>query len=475
MCKKLFNIFSRRTSNENAHEYLCAAPFTSFKIDTNKKVRPCGAWTGNYFGSIENQAINEIIESAEWIYLKNQMRGKNLPEGCMSCRLAEVNGGESLRNDFNRNAKEYLGNYSDRLIEIEIDSSNECNLACVHCSSDFSNKWAPFERQLKKDGFLSLRTRNNPDNFVVKEQILIQRFSEIKCSGLKILRLKGGEPFLNKELLNLLLYLKDKSLLSQIDVHIVTNGTVINKKFIDALTYSKSVHVSISIDGIDGLQQYIRYGSPSLNKIELFIDAIKHLPKIKIAPLTSIMAYNVFRLRELVLWWKGVMLKFVDVDISEPKLTHFVFWPQYLSVKVLPENVRLSLIAIYEQTDIADFSYVIHALKQPWLGTYWSKKFVLYTELMEKYRGGSIRELIPEISESMDLPPEINENPIISLMDELNFMIDHNCASAKTYFKRGLLKKELGDSKAAIEDFKTAMEMDNNLYSAIPEHWMEEC
>jgi MoaA/NifB/PqqE/SkfB family radical SAM enzyme len=75
------------------------------------------------------------------------------------------------------------------------------------------------------------------------------------------LQLVGGEPLLVKETRLLLTFLIDKGFSQNIDLHIVTNGTVFDRDVASMMTEFASSYIAFSIDGFDTLNEYIRHGS----------------------------------------------------------------------------------------------------------------------------------------------------------------------------------------------------------------------
>ena len=45
---------------------LCTAPLTSILIDTNKGIRPCCYYEGDFLGNIKEQTIKEIMKNEKW-------------------------------------------------------------------------------------------------------------------------------------------------------------------------------------------------------------------------------------------------------------------------------------------------------------------------------------------------------------------------------------------------------------------------
>lgn len=112
---------------------------------------------------------------------------------------------------------------------MKIDSCNweitkSCNLHCIHCIFDCS-RYSTAE----------LSTMN-----------AIKLIKQLKENGCKLIKITGGEPLLRKDLFELLAFCKKLN----IEVCLLTNGTLINKKNVKLLKNFVS-EVGVSLDGPD--------------------------------------------------------------------------------------------------------------------------------------------------------------------------------------------------------------------------------
>ncbi len=381
-------------------EPLCYAPFTSFLVDTNKGVRPCCAWQDDYFGNLEKNSLTEILNGPAWKNVQRQMMEGEWPKGCLGCKKIESYSGTSVRCGFTETAKKYLPDGKLDLIEVEINSTNQCNLACIHCSSRFSSSWIRFEAMLEKEKF-GIRSENTEPHYQENEQLLLDNIRQIDFRAVRLIRFKGGEPFLNKEVKPLLFYLKDKGYLKHLQVEFFTNGTVIDKDYLEILKECRQLFITISVDGTGDLQEYIRYGKSAISRIELFIKTFSILPNVYFSPLISIMVYNVFQLKDIAAWWQTIHSTYPNKTLKTPRFDSFVVFPEYLSVNVLSDKTREDLLQKYEMTGDGIYEPVLQALKIPWAGADWHRKFVQFTKLMDDYRKTDVKALVPELEKEL--------------------------------------------------------------------------
>ena len=168
---------------------------------------------------------------------------------------------------------------------------------------------------------------------------------------------------------------------------------------IELLGKAKSLEFIISIDGTSGLFEYIRYGEGSIENIEKLVSKINELKNSVLAMSVSTMAYNIFdivNIRDLWLKWKK-SYKFV-----EPFFNIIVTHPDYLNVCVLSDDVRKELISYLTKSQLSnEFTVVISALSNDYLGDTIHNRWVEYTKKMEAMRGNNILELVPELKNEL--------------------------------------------------------------------------
>ena len=111
--------------------------------------------------------------------------------------------------------------------QIDFDITNQCNMNCIHCSTNAGKKH-----------------NNELSTFEIKG--LIDELYEL---GLMNITITGGEPFIRKDCLDILKYIHDKRGLI---VTIVSNGLLINNEIINFLEKEcPKILFVISLDGFD--------------------------------------------------------------------------------------------------------------------------------------------------------------------------------------------------------------------------------
>jgi radical SAM protein with 4Fe4S-binding SPASM domain len=396
---------------------LCKAPLTAVLIDTNKGVRPCCVYDNTYIGNIKEQSLVNIINSNEWKKLKQKMYDNEWPDPCLPCKeREELSGGWSVRHLFNNDSFDVTGWEEEKLTYLEFNGSNICNLACLHCNAGFSSRWvtdtqkaiAVFksydDEKRQRIGWFDAVSNYTDDvrnrstkMHLPNPELVIANLKEIDLSNIKTINFKGGEPFLNSETTAILEYLDQKNILSQISISISSNGTYINDKTLTLLKKCKFINLYISLDGVDELFNYIRYGDAKFEDIEPTIEKLDKLENIDIRFSVTVMNYNIFNLIDIRSWALSMQQKYKKVTGYgfANCLTH----PTYLSVLTLSDNTRKHLIEYYtlNSTELDEFRQVINTLSKEYSGDIIHDCWIEYTTLMETVRKNNIIDIVPQL------------------------------------------------------------------------------
>lgn len=177
------------------------------------------------------------------------------------------------------------GLYFSRLINkplvkpstITITLTNRCNLYCMMC-----DHW---KNKSKEE--LSLEKIKN----------IIDQISKW---GIKEIDLSGGEPFVRKDIFDIIKYATEKN----IAINITTNATLLDKRKIEKLINSSVTRIQISLDGAKPeTHDLIRGKKGSFEKVMETIDCFNKLKgekDIKLNVTTVIMKQNLSELMDLI-------------------------------------------------------------------------------------------------------------------------------------------------------------------------------
>lgn len=146
-----------------------------------------------------------------------------------------------------------------------IKITNNCNMNCEHCFVD--------------------KAKNKIDLNMGDVSDIIKKLGNKKPYRIY---LTGGEPFLNKDLIDIIKYIKK----NEIKISIHTNGTLIDEKIAKKICeiLEKDDYLQISMDGYDEETYFKARGNKNFKKV---VEGIKNLVKNKIKTKINVVVTNV--------------------------------------------------------------------------------------------------------------------------------------------------------------------------------------
>ena len=298
---------TRSKLNSNS---FCVLPFIQQFVDTDNRIMPCCI-------AERTQVGPEYVDTSSFNsdYLKRirkQMLRGVKPKPCRVCYDKELIGYRSKRKKVNKQFEEWEfevddnGEMATRPQYYDLRPGNVCNLKCVMCNPRVSSKWI-------EDNHLSFEKWTKTVKFNGNQ------IDEILDNGASIRRLQlaGGEPFYMPSVERLLLGLVNKGYAKNIDLQITTNLTYLNDDILHLLEQFKKIVITISIDGIKEVGEYIRFPM----KWDIFNDNLNTLLQnkhIRIAVNITKSQLNIGHIDTILEWCYNKGL--TDIDVNE--LTH---------------------------------------------------------------------------------------------------------------------------------------------------------
>lgn len=161
---------------------------------------------------------------------------------------------------------------------INIDITNRCNCRCKQCDIWKSDEGTELPTEAWKAILIKLK----------------------EWRGLFNLTIGGGEPFLRKDIVELIAFASRHGILT----NVLTNGILINEKIVSQLEHSGLDRIAVSIDGLSRETNDITRGIKGA--FEKTLKAVNLLSKMKSGPLvtvsTIIMKTNLNDLVEMAKW-----------------------------------------------------------------------------------------------------------------------------------------------------------------------------
>ena len=375
--------------------------------------------------NVKDRTISEFWQSSEMNTIRNMMiQGKPVP-GCKSCYDEERNGTASLRQqenngwlrhkdlpDYRHTIKKWQETgICDEPVSMDINFSSLCNLKCRMCFSGLSSELAKEQQQIIDQEGWSVNDellRFSSDDLEIidhgkNNSLMMELYDMFK--SMKRIYLKGGEPTLLQSMYNYLEFPVDQGNAKDIQIKFNTNMTNVQKRFILLMDRFKKVDLTMSIDGIGPVQEYIRAPSKwsAIKKnIFNFIENNK-TADMMVSPCWQI--YNLFGIYDHLQYFDYVN------NIRRIEVTPIILdFPMHYRIDVLPSHVRQKAI------DIIDRCFTLKIAKQPTLfrklhtlkkilqdqnehkqSEKHMKQFVTVTNLYDKHRKQSIENSLPEL------------------------------------------------------------------------------
>ena len=327
------------TSDESI---FCPLPFAHTAIATTGEYQICcqHKTPPQHKININQHPISEWYKSAYLIEIKNSFLQNHKHDGCKSCWDQEKNNYASYRQ---RILQEYkilkADKNTDKLITVEIQLGNLCNLTCLMCNENSSS--AILSENIKL-GINKVKQKDFTWN-----DISFDYLYEILLSGPKIVNIRGGEPLYNKKLLKLIEDLP-KEICSTIILHITTNATVWDQRWTDAIKKFRLVRFMFSVDAVGELYEYIRFPG-NWKTTSTNIKEIMKLKNVKPLVHCVIQNLNIGNLFELINWCLKKNIYLECENLVKPK---------YLEITNLPTDLKKQ--AIEQITKYLNQSLPIH-------------------------------------------------------------------------------------------------------------------
>ena len=298
--------------------FFCRYPFKHAQVTPNDPAMPCCRFNHNFLDKADKGKIQNFKNLFKDI--RKKMLNNEYVPGCWKCYEDEKNGNFSMRHE----SFELWDNDEIEFAGMEIVVGRLCNLRCVTCDSDWSNKWDSDAKQM------GMTVRKKYVNEFDLDNLDIKIFEKIK-----FIKVTGGEPFLHRQFLNLIKRLALSGYAKQISLEIFTNCTFYpNKMDENALKKFKQVDISLSIDALDEQFEYLRKGADWINSEQIFLKwhKLSKDTNVNLQLATTVGILNVLYIYDVVHYFKGRY----NINV----MLQTVFEPKHLGISMYPDWVK---------------------------------------------------------------------------------------------------------------------------------------
>ena len=349
---------------------------------------------------IYDEDLSSAWHSPFYRKLRREMLDGLRSEMCTPCFREESACSESPRTRYNQ---KYMFDYKAsetppfNIKYLDLRLGNKCNLRCRMChpyvSRPLFNEWEELGRK-------NLSQFIEPLSEIDKRKIKNLSWPE-KMNFPKLLKsmkyveeiyFTGGEPLLIQEQYDFLEQIIQKGHAPNISLKYNTNLTKYDAQALRLWRHFKEIHLHISIDGFDKLNDYIRYPSQwsqienNLNKI---ISLSKRFSNMFLRIDCTVQMYNITLMTDFLFWVKKQNLDLYFNILDSPK---------FLNVRVLPDKLKKKAKEelLLFQEDFSVKKVIDYMEKENW--TVYLGDFFRYTDFFDKSRDQNLNDILPELS-----------------------------------------------------------------------------
>lgn len=296
-------------------------------------------------------------------------------------------------------------------VDWQIDLGNFCNSSCIMCLPKYSSKLANEWYQL---GFLD---KPHDNTSWAQDDKLLEKFlaSLTKIKNLQYLHFLGGETLITPAFKKILQELISKGLNRNLIIGFTTNLTVWPVDTIDLLKKFKNVHIGLSLETLNNLNDYIRWPS-KISVIKENLEKFIQLSSNRDWFISLRVTPNLFSILYIDEIYRFALDRNLGVESC-----NFIYSPEYLKLDLLPKDLRISAISklnkivseytniehsepilnvrrknIVKQTILDDIKSVINYLQSTPIEETQYDNLVVFLKKIEKKRTNKIINYAPE-------------------------------------------------------------------------------
>lgn len=342
----------------------------------------------------------------DYTRIRNDMlRGKKI-SGCEECYKFEIKGMRDMRwtDSFEWITRLKLKNI-DELKQIknpryaEIRPSNKCNLMCRQCRPNWSHLIDKEVKSIDDPKFQKIALKQN------REVLNNSSFDKLDLDKLERIYIAGGEPTVMPEVYEFLRRcVKEDN--TNFEMNINTNAVKISEKLFDLFSKFKKLWFTCSIDGPPKVNEYARWRTDSRLQISNIHRLRKGGAGIHFISVVSI--YNVHVLGDTMEFFDRefpyATVQLNKAGYKQDLLDPFNHPNQKMVLKSLTKarNTKCYYHQERGSKPIVD-SLIDHYTNHHSVDLKKLSNFFYYNDTLDKHRGSSLSEYIPELEECRKL------------------------------------------------------------------------
>lgn len=328
------------TDNFYISDTICPEAWSHLTVNNDGNIQPCCVQS-DIIGNIIKDNLVDVFYNDYMSSLRNDLVNGKKVAGCNTCWKTENNGQLSNRQrHLTLHAKEFYTKWIDDPVirSIDIKSGNMCNFKCRICGPTASSLHASEKLKYETDITAIIKIKNDIANGKWADDVGFTAQLELLLPQLTNLDLYGGEPFLLKNLPQLLQKAIDLDVAKNIRLHFNSNGSVFPEKLVPLFEQFKEIDIALSIDNIGKRFEIERGGS--WNEVEKNVVKFLSLP-IRIYIYPTINIQNVLYFEELLAWADQI-----GIDVTYNLLNT----PKFLNIDYMTEQAKQLIIGRFNNS-----------------------------------------------------------------------------------------------------------------------------
>lgn len=336
------NIIDVNSESELADDFyvadtVCPELWSHLEINNQGQIHPC-CIQNDIIGNIQKDQLNDVFGGDTMTNLRNKLLNGVQVSGCSTCWATENVGQLSNRQrHLNLHAKEFYTEWIDhpKIRSLDVKPGNVCNFKCRICGPAASSLYANESLSYLTDPDRVIQIKNNMLDGKWADTDLFSSQLESLLPQLTNLDLYGGEPFLLKQLPNVLQKAIDLGVAKNIRLHFNSNGSIFPKNLIPMFSQFREIDIALSLDNIGQRFELERGGVWKVveKNVVDFIALKKHNVRVYLFPTINIQ--NVLYFEELLDWANQIGIELIY------NLLHS---PHYLNINNMTESAKQLVI-----------------------------------------------------------------------------------------------------------------------------------
>lgn len=418
---------------------LCSAPWTHLFVTEDGRFSPC-CWAsdserpylrdeaGRELRFVDEQSLEAAWNSPDLRAMRKETAAGKWPLACEKCKVAERSGLKSYRQWMNgRFPTDSISALSSaqenyRLEKnweyVDLRLGNICNLRCRMCTPGFSAGLLEEFDSLQPEISREVRAQGNAYEWFRSPVVW-----DALAPYLPLVRefqIAGGEPFSKNALRFFMDELLRRGAASRVGVNLITNLTQLPEWIYEYFPKFRFLDMQVSMDGVDALQEYIRHPSrfavfrQNLQRVDQDFEKLNFQ---RVVVHITVQAMNIWHLPEMICFVNGSFRRvqpFPNLGFLYDRQSQYsaACLPRELKEKIAERlefgKPRRSFIPRMDLEGAAEFLRDLDSAIQYMLEIDDGEKLPELRRSiaeMDRLRGQALRNVAPELAQSLALPP----------------------------------------------------------------------